>query len=76
MTAACTHQFTRPAVLASGNRYVSRNVTISVAMNRPITIDSADTVVAEADRPHDGAAHEQIAMPARTATANPVRTWR
>ena len=30
-------------------------------MNRPITIDSAETVRAEADRPHDRAAHEQIA---------------
>ena len=43
MTSAWSHQLTRPASDASSRRQASRNVTISVVMNRAITIDSSET---------------------------------
>ena len=48
MTSAWTHQLTRPAADSSSSRQPSRNVTISVAMNSAITIDSIDTFVPSA----------------------------
>ncbi len=59
MTSACSHQLTRPASDASSSRHVSRNVTISVAMNRPMTIDSIDTRAPSADRTHERTSRQQ-----------------
>ena len=60
------HEHVRPPVhapghaCASSSRNVSRNVIISVAMNSAMTTDSIDTCVAEADRPDERAADEQV----------------
>ena len=72
MTTECSHQLTRPSVDASSSRQVSRNVTISVAMNRPITIDSADTCVPSAAGRTMPRRISRKTMPNSTATANGV----
>ena len=56
----------RPAT-PSSSRNVSRNVIISVAMNSAMTTDSIDTFVPSADRPHERAPDQQVAMPPSTA---------
>ena len=48
ITTTWSHQFTTPAGEPSSSRHVRRKVIMSVAMNSPITIDSADTCVPSA----------------------------
>ena len=76
ITTACTHQFTRPAVLPSSSRNVSRNVIISVAMNSAMTIDSIDTFVPSATGRTNARRTRRYRIPASTAQANPVSARR
>ena len=69
MTRACTHQFTRPARLASARRKSSRKVTISVAMNTPMTTDSIDSLPSASGR-RATRRTSRPAMPASTPSAN------